>query len=138
MANLNKVFLMGNVTRDPELRYTPNGMAVMDIGLAVNRKYRPTDGSDLREETTFVDITFWAKQAETLGKYIRKGSPLFVEGRLKLDSWTNKEGQKRTKLKLVGENFQFLGSGSGQQGQQAQQPKEQSQAPFDEDDDIPF
>jgi len=134
MASLNKVFLMGNVTRDPELRYTPSGLAVVDIGLAVNRKYRASEGGDLREETTFVDITFWGKKAETLGKFISKGRPLFVEGRLKLDTWTNNDGQKRSKLKVTGENFQFLGSAGAGQGQQAGAPD----ALADEEDDIPF
>lgn len=134
MASLNKVFLMGNVTRDLELRYTPSGLAVVDIGLAVNRKYRPSEGGDLREETTFVDITFWGKQAETLGKFISKGRPLFVEGRLKLDAWTNNDGQKRSKLKVTGENFQFLDFGKGGPGQQGGGSKTAA----DEEDDIPF
>ncbi len=128
MANLNKVMLIGNLTRDPEVRYTPKGTAVTDLGLAINRNYSTDDG-DKREETTFVDITFWGRQAETLGQYMKKGRPLYVEGRLQLDSWDDKNtGQKRSKLKVVGENFQFLGGrddnaggggGSYQGGQQA-------------------
>lgn len=128
MANLNKVMLIGNLTRDPEVRYTPKGTAVTDLGLAINRNYSTDDG-DKREETTFIDITFWGRQAETLGQYMKKGRPLYVEGRLQLDSWDDKNtGQKRSKLKVVGDNFQFLGGrddnaggggGSYQGGQQA-------------------
>ncbi len=109
MPNLNKVQLMGNLTRDPEVRYTPKGTAVTDIGLAINRTYSGDDG-ERREETTFVDITFWGRQAEVIGEYMKKGRPLYVEGRLNLDSWEDKTtGQQRTRLKVVGENFQFLG-----------------------------
>jgi single-strand DNA-binding protein len=112
MASLNKVMLIGNVTRDPELRYTPKGTAVSEVGLAVNRRYRIED--EVREETTFVDVTFWGRQAETINQYLKKGNPFFVEGRLQLDSWEDKaSGQKRSKLRVVGENFQFLGGGGG-------------------------
>ncbi len=119
MPNLNKVQLMGNITRDPEVRYTPRGTAVTDISLAINRTFSGEDG-ERREETTFVDITFWGRQAEIIGEYMRKGRPLYVEGRLQLDSWEDKTtGQQRSRLKVVGENFQFLGSrddgGGGQQ-----------------------
>mgnify|MGYP006235333905 CR=1 FL=1 len=86
MPNLNKVQLMGNITRDPEVRYTPKGTAVTDIGLAINRNYSTDDG-ERREETTFVDITFWGRQAEVIGEYMKKGRPLYVEGRLQLDQW---------------------------------------------------
>ncbi|MEM7387658.1 MAG: single-stranded DNA-binding protein, partial [Verrucomicrobiota bacterium] len=85
MASVNKVILIGNLTRDPELRYTPKEMAVTELGLAVNRKYRV--GDDMREETTFVDITVWGKQAETICKWMKKGRPIYIEGRLQLDSW---------------------------------------------------
>lgn len=109
MPNLNKVQLMGNLTRDPEVRYTPKGTAVTDIGLAINRSFSGDDG-ERREETTFVDITFWGRQAEVIGEYMKKGRPLYVEGRLQLDSWEDKtSGQQRSRLKVVGENFQFLG-----------------------------
>ena len=112
MASLNKVMLIGNVTRDPELRYTPKGTAVSEVGLAVNRRYRIED--EVREETTFVDVTFWGRQAETINQYLKKGNPFFVEGRLQLDSWEDKaSGQKRSRLRVVGENFQFLGGGGG-------------------------
>lgn len=109
MANLNRVFLIGNLTRDPECRYTPKGTAVCEIGLAVNRVWNDDQGQR-REECCFIDVTFWSKQAETIGQYCTKGKSLFVEGRLQLDTWDDREtGQKRTKLRVVGENFQFLG-----------------------------
>jgi len=155
--------LIGNLTRDPEVRYTPKGTAVTDIGLACNRVYSTDDG-DKREETTFVDITLWGRQAEIAGQYMKKGRPIYVEGRLQLDTWDDKQsGQKRSKLKVVGDNFQFLGSrdengGGGYSGgggssappqqqappQQHQAPPQQSPggggggAPIDDDDDIPF
>ena len=112
MANLNKVMLIGNLTRDPELKYTPGNQAVCEIGLAVNRKYRTKDNEE-REETTFVDCEAWGKQAEVLKQYMTKGKPLFVEGRLKLDTWEDKDGGKRSKMRVVIENFQFLGSAGG-------------------------
>lgn len=123
MPNLNKVQLMGNITRDPEVRYTPKGTAVTDISLAVNRNYTGEDGQR-HEETTFVDITFWGRQAEVIGEYMKKGRPIYVEGRLQLDTWEDKtSGQQRSRLKVVGEGFQFLGSredGGGGGGQRSQ------------------
>jgi len=111
MANFNKVYLIGNLTRDPELRVTPKGTAICQFGLAVNRQFKDESGA-LRDETTFVDIEAWGKQGETISKYCTKGRPLFVEGRLKFDQWEDKtSGQKRSKLKVVLEGFQFLGSG---------------------------
>ncbi len=116
MANLNKVLLMGNLTRDPELRYLQTGNAVANIGMAVNRKYR-NKNKELVEETTFVDLEAWGQTAETICKYMVKGKPMFVEGRLKLDSWEDRDGQKRSRLRVVVENFQFLGSpGQGRDG----------------------
>jgi len=116
MANLNKVMLMGNLTRDIEMRFTPSGMAVGKFGLAINRKYRDTKTNDLREEVTFVDVELFGKQAETASQYLSKGKPIYIEGRLKFDSWDDKTtGQKRSKLYVVGERFQFLGT-SGQGG----------------------
>ena len=94
MPNLNKVQLMGNITRDPEVRYTPKGTAVTDISLAINRSFNSDDG-ERREETTFVDITFWGRQAEVIGEYMKKGRPLYVEGRLQLDSWEDKTSGKQ-------------------------------------------
>jgi single-strand DNA-binding protein len=109
MASYNKVVLLGNLTRDPELRYTPKGSAVARLGLAVNRSYK-TESGETMEEVTFIDIDAWGKQAELIAQYLRKGNPLFVEGRLKLDQWDDKNsGQKVSKLRVVMENFQFIG-----------------------------
>lgn len=164
MANLNKVYLMGRLTRDPELRYTPKGTAVADIAMAINRYRGGGEGGDRTEETTFVDVTLWGKQAETANQYLAKGREVFIEGRLQLDSWEDKaSGQRRSKLKVVGESMQFVGGpgGGGQGGSSyggdgqdsggesgsysAQRPPQQS-APAqqshddfeDDDDDIPF
>src|SRR6187399_1615792 len=113
MANLNKVMLIGNLTRDPELKYTPKGTAIADIGLAVNRTWSDESGTK-KEEVTFIDVTLWGRVAEIVGEYCKKGRPLFVEGRLQLDTWEDKQsGQKRSKLKVVGENIQLLGSREG-------------------------
>jgi len=113
MANFNKVLLMGNLTRDPEVRYTPKGTATATIGLAVNRTWT-SEGGEKKEEVTFVDVEVWGRQAETIGQYMSKGRPIFIEGRLKLDQWDDKEsGQKRSKLKVVLESFQFLGGPKG-------------------------
>ncbi|MGI9243260.1 MAG: single-stranded DNA-binding protein [Verrucomicrobiales bacterium] len=110
MASVNKVMLIGNLTRDPEVRYTPKGSAVADIGLAINR-YFTLENGEKREETTFVDVVLWGRQAELAQQYLSKGRPVFIEGRLQLDSWEDKNsGQKRSKLRVVGENMQFLGS----------------------------
>jgi single-strand DNA-binding protein len=149
MASFNKVMLLGNLTRDPEVKYTPKGSAVADIGLAVNRTYT-TDGGEKREETTFVDVTMWGRQAEIAGEYLKKGRPLFVEGRLQLDTWDDKQtGQKRSKLRVVCENFQMLGSrdgggeggGGGGRSSGGGGSRSAKSAPAAEeasDDDIPF
>ena len=113
MANFNKVLLMGNLTRDPDVRTTPSGMKIAKFSLAVNRRYRTRD-DETREETTYVDIDAFGNQADIIDRYCRKGSPLFVEGRLRLDQWETKDGDKRSKLGVVLENFQFLGSGQDQ------------------------
>jgi single-strand DNA-binding protein len=107
MASFNRVILMGNVTRDPELRYIANGTAVTDIGLAVNDR-RKTASGEWVEETTFVDVTLWGRTAEVAGEYVTKGSPLFIEGRLKLDTW-EKDGKKNSKLRVVCDRMQLLG-----------------------------
>jgi len=113
MANLNKVMIIGNVTRDPEIKYTPKGSAVTDLGIAVNRVYTP-EGGEKREETTYVDVTLWGRQAEIAGEYCKKGRSVYIEGRLQLDSWEDKtSGQKRSKLRVVGESFQLLGPRPG-------------------------
>ncbi|MHC4956182.1 MAG: single-stranded DNA-binding protein [Planctomycetota bacterium] len=113
MADFNKVILMGRLTRDPEMRYTPSGMALTKIGLAVGRRYFNKNSQQTVEETTFVDCESWGKQAETINQYMKKGRPIFIEGRLKFDSWETKEGQRRSKLGVVIENFQFMDSGGG-------------------------
>jgi single-strand DNA-binding protein len=116
MANLNKVMLIGNLTRDPELRVTPKGTAICQFSLAVNRKFRDESGAD-REEVTYVDIEAWGKSGENIAKYCTKGRPLFVEGRLRLDQWEDKTTkEKRSRMKVVCDNFQFLGSGRAEGG----------------------
>ncbi|MFT4547031.1 MAG: single-strand DNA-binding protein [Pseudoalteromonas tetraodonis] len=116
MASVNKVMLIGNLTRDPEVRYTPKGSAVADIGLAINRYFTMENG-EKREETTFVDVVLWGRQAELAQQYLGKGRPVFIEGRLQLDTWDDKTtGQKRSKLRVVGEVMQFLGSPKDNQG----------------------
>ena len=115
MANFNKVFLMGNLTRDPELRYTASGSPVASLGLAVNRKYR--HGEEWKEETCFVDITVWGKLGETCSEYLSKGRPVFVEGRLNFRSWQTEDGQKRSKLEVVASNVQFLGRAGDNRGE---------------------
>ena len=151
MANLNRVLLIGNLTRDPEVRYTPKGTAVADIAIAVNRVYSGEDG-EKKEEVTFVDVTLWGRQAEVAQEYLKKGRQVFVEGRLQLDTWDDKQtGQKRSRLRVVAENMQMLGSrgdsepGSTAPGTQRRTapPPPQRQAPKDPDldaepDDIPF
>src|SRR5712671_5382075 len=116
MASFNKVILLGNLTRDPEVRYTPKGSAVCDLGMAVNRVYT-TDSGEKREEVTFVDVVLWARLAEIAGEYLKKGRPVFIEGRLQLDTWDDKQsGQKRSKLRVIGETMQLLGSRPGGTG----------------------
>ena len=168
MANLNKVMLIGNLTRDIELKYTPKGSAIAELGLAINRKYK-TDSGELKEETTFVDVTLWGRQAEIAKEYLSKGKPVYIEGRLQLDSWDDKQtGQKRSKLRVTGEAMQLLGSrgdggggsygggssssdddydqrpaarpSGGGAGSQQQRPNKPKPAPVvqEDDDDIPF
>lgn len=136
MANLNSVFLMGNLTRDPELRMTPKGTAICVFSIAINRSFN-TESGDKKEEVTYVDIEAWGKTAENVSKYFNKGKPIFVQGRLKLDQWEDKNTkEKRQRLKVVMENFQFIGGkdGGGAQ-QQAPQSAPQSQENLD---DVPF
>jgi single-strand DNA-binding protein len=155
MANFNKVLLMGNLTRDPEVRYSPKGMAIGKLGLAVNERYTTAEGEQ-KEFTTFVDVDVFGKQAETISQYLSKGSPIFIEGRLRLDTWDDKEsGQKRSKLKVICDRFQFIGAprgggnaefleqppspgaGSAPRRPSASQPVEEPPA-GDADDNIPF
>ena len=109
MASFNRVILVGNLTRDPEIRYIPSGSAVADVGLAVNDKRKNANGEWI-EEVTFVDVVLWGRTAEVAGEYLSKGSPVLIEGRLKLDSWETQDGQKRSKMRVVCERMQMLGS----------------------------
>ena len=141
-GNLNKVFLMGNLTRDVELKKTPSNMSVANVGLAVNRQYRVNDEN--REETTFVDCEAWGRTAEVMGQYLRKGRPVFVEGRLKLDQWQDRDGNNRSKLKVVIDNFQFVdsrsgeGGGGGGGGNSDSHPQASAPVQSVPEDEIPF
>lgn len=116
MPSLNKVMLMGNLTKDAELRYLPGGQAVLEFRIAVTRKYRTQQGED-KEETCFIDVNLWGKRGEAVSQYLTKGKPLFVEGRLQLDEWDDKEsGQKRSKMRVVAENIEFVGGGRAADG----------------------
>ena len=116
MASYNRVILVGNLTRDPEIRYIPSGTPVCDIGLAVNERYKNSSGEWV-DQATFVDVTLWARTAEVACEYLSKGSPVLIEGRLKLDTWESNDGQKRSKLRVVGERMQMLGGrGAGAGG----------------------
>ena len=144
MPNFNKVYLMGNLTRDPEMRTTPSGTSVCQFGMAVNRNYNNSNG-ERQEETTFVDIEAWGRQAETISKYVNKGNPLFVEGRLKLDTWENNEGEKRSRMKVVLEVFEFIsqrGEGGGFSNGSVPDARPISSAPTqkseDIEEDVPF
>ncbi len=156
MANLNKVMLIGNLTRDPELRHTPKGSAVAEISLAINRNWTNDQGQK-QEDTTFVEVTLWGRQAELAQQYLTKGRPVYIEGRLQLDSWDDKDtGKKRSKLRVIGENMQFIDSKPGGGGGYSERPQQASSAApqqrsgppqgasaapaedFQEDDDIPF
>jgi single-strand DNA-binding protein len=144
MASFNKVLLMGNLTRDPQLSYTPSQTAVVDFGLATNRRWRAQDGTQ-REETCFVDCRAFGRLAENINKYMTKGRPIFVEGRLTFDSWTAQDGTKRSKHRVTVENFQFLPGAAESRAEQVEQgvaggppspepgPEQQRSA-----DDIPF
>ena len=149
MANFNKVILAGNLTRDPELRYTPKGTAVAKIGLAINRTWR-TETGEQKEEATFVDVDAFGKTAETIGQYFKKGRPILIEGRLRYETWEDKQtNQKRSKLGVVMENFQFMDSNRGE-GAAADAPRnrpappakaegaEVDAPPPPDDDDVPF
>src|SRR5947209_8040140 len=112
MANLNRVLLIGNLTRDPDIRYTPKGTAIAEIGMAINRVLPSDEGGERREEVVYVDVTIWGRQAEVAQQYLTKGKPVFIEGRMQLDTWDDKQtGQKRSKLKVVCEHLQLLGGG---------------------------
>ena len=151
MANFNKVILAGNLTRDPELRYTPKGSAIADLSMAINRTWKSESG-ETKEEVTFVDVAAYGRTAEVIAQYLKKGRPLLIEGRLKLDQWDDKQtGQKRSKLRVVCDTFQFLDSGRPTEGGAAEAPRSrpaaakpgaaepaEADAPPPEDDDVPF
>ena len=153
MANFNKVILAGNLTRDPEVRYTPKGTAIAKLGIAINRTWK-TETGETKEEVTFVDVDAFGRQAEVISQYLKKGRPILVEGRLKLDQWDDKQtGQKRSRLGVVLEGFQFLdsgrgdgsGGGGGRSSSQSSPPSApaspeapESGGPAPEEDDVPF
>ncbi len=154
MANFNKVILAGNLTRDPELKYTPKGTAVASFGLAINRRWK-TETGETRDEATFVDIEAYGKQAEVVAQYMKKGRPFLVEGRLKLDQWEDKNThQKQSKLRVVLEGFSFIDSNRGDSGAPPEAPRArqtpsaaapatpgaptEAEPPQPEEDDVPF
>ncbi len=157
MASYNKVILMGNLTRDPELRYTPTGRAIAKLGLAVNRSWK-NEAGESKEEVTFIDVDAFGKQAEVLSQYLKKGRPIMIEGRLKLDQWDDKTtGQKRSRLGVILEGFQFIGGNPGQAGGESSgggdqpvaaprasrpavqaKPESTDEPPLPDDDDVPF
>jgi single-strand DNA-binding protein len=152
MASYNRVLLMGNLTRDPEIRYTPSGTAVTDIGLAVNESYKSKSG-EMVESTCYVDVVVWGRQAETASEYLHKGSPVFVEGRLQLDQWEGPQGEKRSKLRVRADRLQFIGAPgkksdiasapAGTAPVAAAQPFDDEQPPVSasdsfDDEDVPF
>jgi single-strand DNA-binding protein len=150
MASLNTVLLIGNLTKDPEVRYTPSGKAVGDLRLAVNRTYRAADGAD-RDETCFIDIVVWGRQAETCGEYLRKGSAVLVDGRLQYNEW-EKDGRKHSRIRVVAQRVQFLGSPRRSGGESndgaARAPRQEPETPGNldmpganevaDDDNVPF
>lgn len=147
MANLNKFLGMGNLTRDPELKFTPKGTAVAEIGIALNSRISDGNGG-WKDQTTFISVTAWGATAENAGKYLSKGRGVFIEGRLQMDTWDDKAtGQKRSKLKIVADIIQFLPDGKGGDGKRkdpsgyqggAPPPSGAGQSDDDDDDDIPF
>jgi len=147
MASFNRVFLMGNLTRDVELKQTAGNQQVAEIGLAVNRRFKDREGAE-REEVTFVDCEAWGRTAEVMAKYLAKGRPVFIEGRLKLDTWQDQSGAKRSKMRVVVENFQFIdsrggggnagGGGGGEDRSSKTPPRETATAVQYDDADIPF
>lgn len=157
MADFNKVLLLGNLTRDPEVRYTPKGTAVGDLGLAVNESYKTQDGT-IKETVVYVSVEVWGRQAETCKQYLTKGRPVFVEGRLKFDQWETPQGEKKSRLSVRADRVQFLGGGPGRSGgssageaparpssvQESPRASSRPSSPADDvpplpdDDDIPF
>jgi len=149
-ASLNKVLLMGNLTRDPEVKYTPKGTAVGDLAIAINDSYKAQDGT-IKETVTYVDIEVWGRQAETCKQYLTKGRPVFIEGQLRLDQWETPQGEKKSRLKVRADRVQFLGSPGGSGGRSGGAPAAEGAKPSrpaaavsedgpppPTDDDIPF
>lgn len=148
MASFNRVILMGNLTREPELRYLPNNTAVCEFGIATNRRYRDRDGNQ-KEDVCFVDVSAFGRQGETINQYMSKGRPILIEGHLKFDSWTGQDGQKRSRLSVVVDNFQFVGGRGDAPGGGGGAPYQRSapqggepsgggyQPPYDSDQDVP-
>jgi len=139
MASFNKVILVGNLTRDPQIKYTTGGTAIAELGMAIGRKWFDKTTNQQKEETTFVDVTLFGKQAEVAGQYLAKGRPVMIEGRLQLDSWEDREtGHKRSKLRVVGENLVLMGSkrddAPGEERQSVQPPSPEPSS----DDETPF
>lgn len=150
MASMNKVILAGNLTRDPEVRYTPSGTAVADLGMAISDSYKSKTG-ELVEQVCFVDVVVWGRQAETSGEYLRKGSPALIEGRLQFDQWEGQDGQKRSKLRVRADRVQFLGGPRREGGEDnspsnkpthaeadSANPAKPEAAASKDDDDLPF
>ncbi|MEK7805216.1 MAG: single-stranded DNA-binding protein [Planctomycetota bacterium] len=146
MASLNKVFLMGNLTRDPELRYTPAGLAVASFGIAINRAWTAKTGEQ-KEDVCYVEINIFGRRAEVVGEYLSKGSPIFIEGRLQFNQWETKDGQKRSTLRVVADNFQFIGVAAkrpgGETGSSSKEGKSSDMMPEDvnldiNNEEIPF
>ena len=146
MASLNKVFLMGNLTRDPELRYTPAGLAVASFGIAINSAWTAKSG-EKKEEVCYVDISIFGRRAEVVGEYFSKGNPIFIEGRLQFNQWETKDGQKRSTLRVVADNFQFIGVSAkrpgGETGSSSKEGKSTDMIPEDinldiNNEEIPF
>lgn len=140
MASFNKVILVGNITRDVQVKYTTGGTAMAEIGLAVNRRWLDKTSNQWKDETTFVDVQLWGRTAEIAGEYLRKGSSVLIEGRLQLDQWDDKEsGQKRSKLRVVGEQMTMLGNKSGERTErQEPQQNQPDAAPGDSPDEVLF
>lgn len=132
MASYNRVILVGNLTRDPDIRYTASGTPLVEVGLAVNDRRKNASGEWV-DETTFVDVTIWGRTAEVASEYLSKGSPILIEGRLKLDTWETADGQKRSKLRVVCERMQMLGKGGGAPAQRSRASDQQQPAPAEEE-----
>ena len=135
MAKLNKVFLIGNLTRDPELKYTPSGVAIVSFGMAINRNWKGSDG-EKKEEVCYVDLNMFGKRAEVISQYFKKGNPIFIEGRLQFQQWETRDGQKRNALRVVAEDFQFMG-GKTNRGEGSSFPQGAASDDIHEED-IPF